>query len=97
MNGIRFYLEYPNKTEKNKATVKNLGKHSGNCIAVLLGKEHMNPDYSQECLSGVNDFPNSGTSLGSVSMEYLREKCKRIPERIAKEIHPNLYNRLIEE
>lgn len=96
MKGIRFFLEYPNKTEKNKATVKNLGNHSGNCIAVLLGREHLCPDYSQECLSAVFFHPNSDTNLGSVSYEYLREKCKRVPERICKEIHPILYNRLLD-
>ena len=94
MKGIRFYLEYPNKTEKNKATVKNLGNHSGNCIAVFLGREHICPDYTREALAAVTFYPNSGTCLTSVSDEYLREKCKRIPEYMAKEIHPKLYNRL---
>ena len=35
MNGVRFYLEYPNSAEKRKATRKRLGNHSGNVIAVL--------------------------------------------------------------
>ncbi len=96
MKGIRFYLEYPNKTEKNKATVKNLGNHSGNCIAVFLGKEHTCPDYSQECLSAVFFTPNSDTNLGSVSHEYLRERCKRIPANLVKNIHPKLWSRLID-
>ena len=96
MKNIRFFLEYPNKTEKNKATVKNPGNHSGNVIAVLLGKEHLCPDYTQECLSAVFEHPNSDTNLGSVSYEYLNERCKRIPERMAKEIHPMLYNRLLD-
>jgi hypothetical protein len=97
MKGIRFYLEYPNKTEKHKATVKNLGNHSGNCIALFLGKEHRNPDYSQECLSAVFDRPNSDTNFGAVSLEYLNEKCKRIPARLVKDIHPMLWNRIIQQ
>lgn len=94
MKGIRFYLEYPNKTEKNKATVKNLGNHSGNCIALLLGREHLCPDYTQEALAAAFFTPNSDTCLTSLSSEYLRERCKRIPETLVKDIHPKLYNRL---
>jgi hypothetical protein len=95
MKGIRFFLEYPNKTEKNKATVKNLGAHLGNVIAVLLGKEHTNPDGCQECISALYFHPNSDTCLGAVDKQYLRERCKRIPERLVKDIHPNLWERLI--
>lgn len=97
MKGIRFYLEYPSKTEKHKATVKNPGNHTGNCIAMFLGNEYRNHDYSQTCLSAVFFHPNSDTNVGSVSWQYLNDRCKRVPERVCKEIHPMLYNRLLQE
>ena len=93
MKGIRFYLEYPNKREKKRATVKNPGNHSGNCIAVLLGNEHLLSDNQrQEAIASVYPCANSAVCFSSVHWDYLRENCKRIPERMAKEIHPNLYN-----
>jgi len=91
MKNVRFYLEYPNKTEKNKVTVKNPGNHSGNCIAVLLDLE-ANLNYCAT-FEAVFFCKNSDTSFGEVHLDYLREKCKRIPEKLAKEIHPKCWNR----
>jgi len=96
MKGYRFYIEYPNNTEKNKATVKNLGNHSGNCIAVLLDEKN-NPlwcgnSFSMDAITNVFDRPNSPCSLDGVHRDYLRTNCKRIPERLVKEIHPKLWN-----
>jgi hypothetical protein len=34
MKGIRFYLEYAHAKDKQRATVKNPGNHTGNCLAV---------------------------------------------------------------
>jgi hypothetical protein len=95
MNGFRFYLEYPNKTEKNKATVKNLGKHSGNVIAVFVGQWIPNSTCI-EAVTSLYEYADSPVCCSSVSMEYLREKCKRIPERMVKLIHPKLHNYLIQ-
>jgi len=93
MKGIRFFLEYPNKTEKNKATVKNLGNHSGNCIGIYIGQ--WIPGTMQiEAATGIYFHPNSAVASSSVDYEYLRERCKRIPERLVKDIHPELYNYL---
>lgn len=94
MNGIRFYLEYPNKTEKNKATVKNPGKHSGNVIAVFIG-QWIPQSTCIEAVASLYEYPDSPVITTSVDVYYLREKCKRIPERLVKEIHPNLYNYLV--
>lgn len=94
MKGLRFYLEYPNKTEKNKATVKNPGNHSGNCIAVFIG-QWIPGTMNIECEAAVMDIPNSPVCGTSASYEYLREKCKRIPARMVKDIHPKLWEWVI--
>lgn len=99
MKGYRFFLEYPSKTEKNKATVKNLGNHSGNCIAMILDENNRplyNGAYNADCLSAIFSYPNSATNLCSVSDEYLKERCKRIPAHMVKDIHPMLWNRIID-
>ena len=47
MNGVRFYLGYPNSAEKRKATRKRLGNHSGNVIAVL-DNDNYNKRFCQD-------------------------------------------------
>ena len=64
-----------------------------NVVALLLGPEHQCPDYLQECLAATFSHPDSCTSLGSVSRAYLRN-CRRIPETLARALHPALFVRL---
>jgi hypothetical protein len=95
MKGIRFYLEYPNQTEKNKATRESLGNHSGNVIAVLEGTEFITRFGPViECLSAVFYQENSPVAAGAVSLDILAERTKRISEDQAREIHPELFKRL---
>lgn len=68
------------------------GEHL-NVAAVLLGREHTNDDYTQEAIVATFSHADSGTSLGSVSREYLR-KCRRIPESLARRLHPQMFARL---
>jgi len=91
MKGIRFYLEYPNRTEKNKGTRKNPGKHSGNVLAVFEDGFWGSNGWSYEALGAVNYYEDSSVGSTSVSPDYIREKCKRISERLAREIHPQLF------
>lgn len=90
MKGYQFWLEYPNKTEKNKATRKELGNHSGNVIAASTD----NPHLTTEGFAGVFDRPNSPVQWTTVGRDYLRERCKNIGEKTAREIHPELFKRL---
>lgn len=96
MKGYRFYLEYPNKTEKDKATVKEPGNHCGNVIATLLREDgHFQHNYRAiECIAGLFCHPDSAVCGSSVGFEYLQDRCKRIPERLARKIHPNLFEYL---
>ena len=95
MKGIRFYLEYATKTEKNKATRKNVGKHTGNCIAVEFKQPYIS--QGEVCFGaygGVFEHENSLCCGTSTTRGYLSENCKHISEQQAKEIHPNLFSYL---
>lgn len=81
-----------------RTTIKQLRAHADaggklNVIALLLGDKHCCVDYSQEALSATFGHADSDTSLGSVSHEYLRD-CRRIPESLARDLHPRLFARL---
>lgn len=54
MKGYTFYLEYPTKKDKCKATRKDLGNHSGNVLAVYGNWFNIKNLYSKkECISSV--------------------------------------------
>lgn len=93
MQGIRFYLEYGNKTEKEKATKERLGNHMGSVIAVLYECEYL--DIA--CVGAIGSLyfhDNSECCSIAVKRDYLAENCKRISEKLAREIHPNLFKYL---
>jgi len=99
MKGFRFFLEYPSLKEKRKGTVKNPGNHEGNVLALMLDtarveREHDKPKIVHDAIGAVNFYPDSSVCLTGVCNEYLTERCKRIPERLAREIHPTLFNYL---
>jgi hypothetical protein len=99
----RFYLEYPSPKERRKATRKNLGKHSGTVIAVPLGDNGQPVGFLSgaggwcfEAIVSLYDRENSPVLWGSVSHDYLRERCLRIARDKALEIHPKLHSYLLE-
>lgn len=86
-------VKFPKRTTvKQLAAAADRGEHC-NVIALLLGREHLCPDYSQEALVATFWHADSDTSLGSVCHDYLRD-CRRIPERVARKLHPILFARL---
>lgn len=96
MKGYKFYLEFPSAKVKRKSGKANTG-HSGTVIALATDPEFTyirNGGIVTEGLAAVFLNPNSPVNWGSVSWDYLREKCKRISEAEAREIHPNLFKRL---
>lgn len=98
MKNFTFYLEYPSGKEKRAATREKIGNHSGNVIAVYelskLEQYHINKCF--ECFSSVYEHPNSPVNWGCVSPDYLSTRTKKINEKQAREIHPNLFERLDE-
>lgn len=102
MEGFRFYLEYPDPASKREGTVKKPGNHSGNVLAVILqsgGREESfisRGEIMVECITAVYFTPNSDVCCSSCSIGYLRSNCKRIPEQLARKIHPKLFQYLEE-
>lgn len=83
MEGIRFYLEFPTRSAKKRSGREHKG-HLGNVVSLWDGHEG---------LAGVFDYPNSPVATTGISQSFL-DQCKRIPERLAREIHPRLFKRL---
>lgn len=93
MKGFRFYLEHDSKRDKRK------GIHEGNCVAVLLdskGSLLFTSSLTVEAIGSVFNTPNSPCAGTAVHRNYLRQYCKRISEKEARKIHPNLFLRLEE-
>lgn len=95
MKGFTFYLEYLSSKERRKATRKELGNHSGNCLAVY-GNSFIPGDHyvKKECVSSVFDTANSDVCTSSCQLDWLRSNCLRISEQQARKIHPKLFQYL---
>lgn len=94
MKGVRFYQEFANKSRT---------KPTGNVIAAFAGQItgaagngifFSGGVACYEALAGLYDSPNSPVASTAVAVDVLREKCKRIPEAKARQIHPALFERL---
>ena len=87
MNGIRFYQEFKNKRKRQSA---------GTVVAAFVrnGRFWSTGQLCYEAISGLFEHPNSVVCGGAVSLEYLRQKCRRIREAKARTIHPALFARL---
>ena len=87
MNGIRFYLEFRDKSKRWPA---------GNIVAVLAlnGAYWSSGQLCYEALAALFDRPNSPVAGTGVARDYLRQKCKRISKVKARSIHPALLARL---
>jgi hypothetical protein len=87
MNGIRFYLEFTDKSKR---------KPGGTVVATLVlnGSYWSSGTIYYEALAAVFDWPNSPVAGMGVACDYLRQKCKRISEAKARIIHSALFERL---
>lgn len=110
MKGFRFYADikgteyepgehgFPRGKLRTDTTVEHLrilgeANVPVNCIALFLGDEHRNGTQYQEALVATFAHANSDTSVGGVSFKYLRS-CRRVPEVVARSLHPRLFARL---
>lgn len=90
MKGYHFFLEYWTPAAKRAATRKSLGNHSGNIVATLPENRWEMVD----CVSAAYEWPNSAVCSTSASRDWLRSNCLRVSEKVAREIHPNLFSTL---
>lgn len=87
MKGIRFYEEFG----ESKRRGSKRRQSEGNVIATFL--ENRFGD-AIECLSAVYFHNDSPVASGAVALDYLREKCVRVSEAHARQVHPTLFGRL---
>lgn len=99
MNGVRFYLEFPDSATKKRSGRTNNG-HSGNVFAAFISNgAHINSlrDRQWEGLAAVLFEPNSPVATVTVSIDHwAHARCKRVSEALARKIHPRLFERLDE-
>lgn len=94
MKDVCFYLEFPSKQARKKSGKENTG-HAGNVFAGFIGNPRTQSG-GVEGLGAVHDFPDSPVASTQAGPGFLRQ-CKRIPEALAREIHPRLFERLDEK
>lgn len=87
MKHFRFYQEFSDKSRKVSA---------GNVVAAITGNGVFISSgvACYESISALTDQPDSPVAGGAVALDLLRTRCKRIPEARARQIHPNLFQRL---
>jgi hypothetical protein len=87
MTGVRFYLEFRDKSKRQSGVT---------VVAALV----LNDSYwssgklCYEAIAALFNQPNSPVASTGVALDYLRQKCKRISEARARIIHPALFERL---
>jgi hypothetical protein len=87
VNGIRFYLEF---TDKSKV------ESGGNVVAVLAlnGAYWSSGKLCYEAIAALFEQSDSPVAGTGVALEYLRQRCRRVSEARARAIHPALFKRL---
>ena len=93
MQGFRFYLEFPDPRAKKHSGRHHYG-HSGNVVAIQPETLAQRMDGKMDAIGAVHFHPDSQCANTSASLEYVQTRCKRIPERLARTIHPALFSYL---
>lgn len=110
MKGYRFFADNGGENSKSgskkhrpftRRNLRDTADHGRqvNCIALFVnddGRYSYTPgkDVVMEGLAAVFGTSNSGVNVTGVSQEYLRKHCVRIPENLARKLHPALFARL---
>ena len=90
MKGIRFYEELKGR-DSTSNVIASL--HGNGIFYSSSGNPKMSiPCY--EAIASLFETPNSPVASTSVAVEYLQEYCKRVSEKKARELHPELFKRL---
>jgi hypothetical protein len=91
MTGVRFYLEFPTPAAKARSGRAN-NKHSGNVFAAFLTERGR---FQGDGVGAILPEPNSCVAYTGVNIrDWLHKFCKRVPEDLARKIHPALFERL---
>jgi hypothetical protein len=107
MKGVRFYADIEGTQNEEgvafvpkRITIRELREWAEpgdnytpvNCIAVST--ENRCPDGSFEAIAAIHPWQNSAVATTSVSGHVLAKSCRRIPEALARKLHPQLAARL---
>ena len=83
MKGYRFYEEFKDARK---------GESAGNVLAV-----DVRHDRGRMALAGfaaISDDPDSPVAYVGIGFDWLNQRCKRVTETRARQIHPALFRRL---
>lgn len=87
MRGFRFYEILKDKGKKSEES-------EGNCIAVDIETSLSAGFGCYQAVGPVFFEPDSAVCFSPASPAYLAENCKRVSEKRAREIHPELFKYL---
>jgi hypothetical protein len=107
LTGYRFYAELPDSHGSKSASKKHgpftvaalqeltgRGLHN-NCVAVVLDN-FGNPMWQgstdcMDCIGPIRGTSDSPVASTSVSRDYLRNRCVRISQQLARKLHPAMF------
>lgn len=94
MKGYRFYEELYDKGRKSE-------EPRGTVVAVMLDEDNRPIVYyptrggvNYSAVVGVYDEPDSDVCTSGVDIEYVQYNCRRVSEKRARKIHPELFKYL---
>jgi hypothetical protein len=82
MKQTTFYHEFKDKRR---------GQGSGNCVATFGPWSLCGGKLMRDAVAGIFDQPNTPVCITTVSKDYLRDICRRVSERAARKLHPQLF------
>lgn len=97
MKGYWFFLEWPGRKARREDSRTAPTKHSGNVIAraTTIRPRYVGTKLMHEGYVATYPDPNSPVNRsGSICGDHLRRLCRRISEKRARVIHPELFKRL---
>jgi hypothetical protein len=109
MKGVYFYRDCGSPQAKNRlrhlarkdyGVVASQVTEVGNVIAMFVGKggrtvgHWSTRGFIAETISAVFDYDNSPVASSGASIEYMQQCTIRVSEKVARQIHPEMFNYL---
>lgn len=109
MKGYRFFAVMPGERKSKSAsktypfqpwTVATLERYAKDgryveCLAVAYETgQHIDGGYKFECAGALQEKNDQAVCSSTCDADYLRSRCTRIPEALARKLHPALFRYL---
>ena len=89
MKGIRFYAEY---VHKDHVREREIAKRTGLAVFADTGRVIQGYGYTAyDCACSVTNNPDNGYWMSTCGDDYLADKCRRISEKQARALFPELF------